>query len=184
MPWAYQHDPSRDGETVGVITNLRFISLVLSDCGPVGLKVAVGKGAKRKLKGVRTTAVRLVLCALARRSHYTRLNSFPTIETISTDTGLDKNTVMLAIRSSKRQGWVEVQTGPHANRRRKSGHRAPHRYQLTLPKVIQGNVNKVLPGYRNHYWEPRNIMPLKKANGVFPNQTMHSLPESDNAISD
>ena len=171
MPLVYEY-VSESGElSKGVITNLRYINVLVSDCGPVG------QPATAERKGVSAKIVRLVLCALARRAKKTSLVCYPSIETISTDTATDKNTVLLALRAAEQQGWLRIQQGRH--KKRKHHHRPPNQYELVLPATLRGDVHKLFRGYIRHFEESadaRNpeLSPISKRGSEL------SVTESDN----
>lgn len=172
MRLMYEHEPNTQGKTTSVITNFRYINLVLSECGPVG------RVGTKGCKGVSEHVAKIVLCAIARHAQYEELESFPGVETIAKDTGVNVNTVTLAVRELQRQEWLTIQKGKHSAR--KHHYRPPHRYQLRLPAVLKGDPKKLFAGYLGHYADSGQApatRPFKRRIGGISDL---SLAESDN----
>jgi hypothetical protein len=144
-----------------------YTQFLLSDCGPIG------RPRSETQKGVSTSAVRLVLAALASRCRKVDLLCWPSLRTIAKDTGYATNTVMEALSAASDQGWVKIETLPKWRMERSCGRARPHQYTLLLPKLDQSKARKIIRGYVRVHWDTRM--------SASDNQR---LTQFDNALSD
>lgn len=149
MPWVIRRKGNGGRINELEVDKRIYTQFVFSDAGPVR------EPRSPEGKGVSTVAVRTVLAALASRCGDSRLTCWPSIKRIAADTGMTTDTVMLALRAARKQGWVKWQDAPEKAGRRARGGRQPHKYRLLLPPLADCRAKRVMKRYVGHHWETR-----------------------------
>ncbi len=151
MPWVIRKAlPYHRFEDIAVDKRI-YTQFVYSDCGPIGL----AKDAQ--YKGVSTVAIRAVVTAIASRCKDDDLMAWPSIERIAADTGLVKDTVRLALRAARIQGWVRQELLRPRQVKRSIGGKRPFLYRLCLPDFDLRRARTVMRNYSSHEWRTDKI---------------------------
>ncbi len=156
MPWVIERKWGKRKDLVFVGKGI-YTQFIWSQCGPIG------RLRTPERVGVRVSAVRSVLAALASRCGKDDLCCWPSIRLIAKDTGYSTNTVMEALAAAETQGWIDIRPlASHRTTRRIGGER-PHEYHLLLPNFDLKQARQTFRGYTGHYWETRanTITPLR-----------------------